>query len=131
MNSKGIVILSVQFFFSCCFIKAIPETDVFYFLPKFPAYNKTRYFIEQTKLPEVVKFSEASEESTFPLGKGLVGSAEEFSTAEGTSNKMLDTGSAYVVSAITEDRSDKTKLSFIRKRQMNQTTTVHNAFLRL
>ena len=60
-----------------------------------------RYFIEQTKLPEVVKFSEASEESMFPLGKGLVGSAEEFSTAEGTSNKILDTGSAYVVSAIT------------------------------
>ena len=75
---------------------------VFYFLLRFPAYNRTRYFVEQTKLPEVVKFSKASEESAFPLGKGLVRSAHEFSsTAVGTSSKILDGGSECVVSAIT------------------------------
>jgi len=83
-------------------LKKVFLTCFFYFLLKFPAYDKTRYFIAQTKLPEVVKFSEASEESAFPLGKGLVGPADEFfSMAEGTSNKILDAGSEYVVSAIT------------------------------
>ena len=72
---------------------------VFYFLLRFPAYNRTRYFVEQTKLPEVVKFSKESEESAFPLGKGLVRSAHEFSSA--TSSKILDGGSECVVSAMT------------------------------
>ena len=72
------------------------------FLLRFPAYSRTRYFVEQTKLPEVVKFLEASEESAFPLGKGLAGAAHEFSsTAIGTLSKILDGGSEYVVSAVT------------------------------
>jgi len=69
---------------------------------RFPVYNRTRYFVEQTKLPEVVKFSEASEESTFLLRKGLVGLAHESSsTAVSTSSKILDGGQEYVVPAIT------------------------------
>ena len=53
-------------FFSFFFIEAIWETDVntekkvflrsFLLLLKFPVHSRTRYFIEQTKLPEVVKF---------------------------------------------------------------------------